>query len=177
MRKVNLRNVDPAIDDPDASTWCKCPFSLDRACDSDRSLTDPGDLQHTQLSTAILPLRSSQTSSVVYLLACLNPVNAMPMSHLQSLRLVPRSDWAQFLSQVHLPRAPPIRWPPLQSPVVVRAVSLRQDHSRPFTKGVLPHGAAQTIAPLSHHSQFLPILLICRTPILTEPILNRFTPL
>ena len=23
MRKVNLRNVDPAIDDPDASTWCK----------------------------------------------------------------------------------------------------------------------------------------------------------
>ena len=24
MRKVNLRNVDPAIDDPDASTWCKC---------------------------------------------------------------------------------------------------------------------------------------------------------
>lgn len=22
MRKVNLRNVDPAIDDPDASTWC-----------------------------------------------------------------------------------------------------------------------------------------------------------
>ena len=26
MRKVNLRNVDPAIDDPDASTWCTfCP--------------------------------------------------------------------------------------------------------------------------------------------------------
>ena len=25
MRKVNLRNVDPAIDDPDASTWCKYP--------------------------------------------------------------------------------------------------------------------------------------------------------
>ena len=25
MRKVNLRNVDPAIDDPDASTWCKSP--------------------------------------------------------------------------------------------------------------------------------------------------------
>ena len=25
MRKVNLRNVDPAIDDPDASTWCKLP--------------------------------------------------------------------------------------------------------------------------------------------------------
>lgn len=24
MRKVNLRNVDPAIDDPDASTWCEC---------------------------------------------------------------------------------------------------------------------------------------------------------
>ena len=23
MRKVNLRNVDPAIDDPDASTWCE----------------------------------------------------------------------------------------------------------------------------------------------------------
>lgn len=23
MRKVNLRNVDPAIDDPDASTWCQ----------------------------------------------------------------------------------------------------------------------------------------------------------
>ena len=23
MRKVNFRNVDPAIDDPDASTWCK----------------------------------------------------------------------------------------------------------------------------------------------------------
>jgi hypothetical protein len=29
MRKVNLRNVDPAIDDPDASTWCKC---LDDFC-------------------------------------------------------------------------------------------------------------------------------------------------
>jgi|SRR6267142_2263295 len=28
MRKVNLRNVDPAIDDPDASTWCKSPFHL-----------------------------------------------------------------------------------------------------------------------------------------------------
>ena len=28
MRKVNLRNVDPAIDDPDASTWCKLPFHL-----------------------------------------------------------------------------------------------------------------------------------------------------
>jgi hypothetical protein len=28
MRKVNLRNVDPAIDDPDASTWCKLPFPL-----------------------------------------------------------------------------------------------------------------------------------------------------
>lgn len=27
MRKVNLRNVDPAIDDPDASTWCKSSFS------------------------------------------------------------------------------------------------------------------------------------------------------
>lgn len=29
MRKVNLRNVDPAIDDPDASTWCEwlcCPI-------------------------------------------------------------------------------------------------------------------------------------------------------
>lgn len=26
MRKVNLRNVDPAIDDPDASTWCKYPI-------------------------------------------------------------------------------------------------------------------------------------------------------
>ena len=26
MRKVNLRNVDPAIDDPDASTWCKFRF-------------------------------------------------------------------------------------------------------------------------------------------------------
>lgn len=26
MRKVNLRNVDPAIDDPDASTWCKSDF-------------------------------------------------------------------------------------------------------------------------------------------------------
>lgn len=28
MRKVNLRNVDPAIDDPDASTWCMYPHSL-----------------------------------------------------------------------------------------------------------------------------------------------------
>jgi hypothetical protein len=28
MRKVNLRNVDPAIDDPDASTWCKYPISF-----------------------------------------------------------------------------------------------------------------------------------------------------
>jgi len=28
MRKVNLRNVDPAIDDPDASTWCMFPFFL-----------------------------------------------------------------------------------------------------------------------------------------------------
>lgn len=28
MRKVNLRNVDPAIDDPDASTWCKSFFFL-----------------------------------------------------------------------------------------------------------------------------------------------------
>jgi hypothetical protein len=27
MRKVNLRNVDPAIDDPDASTWCELLFS------------------------------------------------------------------------------------------------------------------------------------------------------
>lgn len=27
MRKVNLRNVDPAIDDPDASTWCKLEHS------------------------------------------------------------------------------------------------------------------------------------------------------
>jgi hypothetical protein len=26
MRKVNLRNVDPAIDDPDASTWCMCTY-------------------------------------------------------------------------------------------------------------------------------------------------------
>lgn len=27
MRKVNLRNIDSNIDDPDASTWCKfCPF-------------------------------------------------------------------------------------------------------------------------------------------------------
>lgn len=26
MRKVNLRNVDPAIDDPDASTWCTLLF-------------------------------------------------------------------------------------------------------------------------------------------------------
>ncbi len=26
MRKVNLRNVDPAIDDPDASTWCMSFF-------------------------------------------------------------------------------------------------------------------------------------------------------
>lgn len=34
MRKVNLRNVDPAIDDPDASTWCTFPlllFSLSRS--------------------------------------------------------------------------------------------------------------------------------------------------
>ena len=28
MRKVNLRNVDPAIDDPDASTWCERPSCL-----------------------------------------------------------------------------------------------------------------------------------------------------
>ena len=29
MRKVNLRNVDPAIDDPDASTWCEyCDVSI-----------------------------------------------------------------------------------------------------------------------------------------------------
>ena len=28
MRKVNLRNVDPAIDDPDASTWCKHPQQI-----------------------------------------------------------------------------------------------------------------------------------------------------
>ena len=28
MRKVNLRNVDPAIDDPDASTWCRLPLYL-----------------------------------------------------------------------------------------------------------------------------------------------------
>ena len=28
MRKVNLRNVDPAIDDPDASTWCTFPLLL-----------------------------------------------------------------------------------------------------------------------------------------------------
>lgn len=28
MRKVNLRNVDPAIDDPDASTWCKYHYPL-----------------------------------------------------------------------------------------------------------------------------------------------------
>lgn len=27
MRKVNLRNVDPAIDDPDASTWCTSLFA------------------------------------------------------------------------------------------------------------------------------------------------------
>ena len=27
MRKVNLRNVDPAIDDPDASTWCTLKFN------------------------------------------------------------------------------------------------------------------------------------------------------
>ncbi len=26
MRKVNLRNVDPAIDDPDASTWCMSTY-------------------------------------------------------------------------------------------------------------------------------------------------------
>jgi hypothetical protein len=30
MRKVNLRNVDPAIDDPDASTWCQFSFQLCR---------------------------------------------------------------------------------------------------------------------------------------------------
>ena len=28
MRKVNLRNVDPAIDDPDASTWCESDIYL-----------------------------------------------------------------------------------------------------------------------------------------------------
>jgi hypothetical protein len=28
MRKVNLRNVDPAIDDPDASTWCMFVLNL-----------------------------------------------------------------------------------------------------------------------------------------------------
>lgn len=28
MRKVNLRNVDPAIDDPDASTWCEFPVLI-----------------------------------------------------------------------------------------------------------------------------------------------------
>lgn len=33
MRKVNLRNVDPAIDDPDASTWCEfCDFTTGNDC-------------------------------------------------------------------------------------------------------------------------------------------------
>jgi len=31
MRKVNLRNVDPAIDDPDASTWCMYTFGYMRS--------------------------------------------------------------------------------------------------------------------------------------------------
>ena len=60
MRKVNLRNVDPAIDDPDASTWCMS-FSFSRA----RLFRRPPSFfkQHTPPSTATRPPRSSQTSS------------------------------------------------------------------------------------------------------------------
>jgi hypothetical protein len=38
MRKVNLRNVDPAIDDPDASTWCESSSS---SSSSFSSMTPP----------------------------------------------------------------------------------------------------------------------------------------
>jgi hypothetical protein len=44
MRKVNLRNVDPAIDDPDASTWCQSLTVLTRL----RLVADPSP-QHIQL--------------------------------------------------------------------------------------------------------------------------------
>ncbi len=67
MRKVNLRNVDPAIDDPDASTWCKCPL-IPAPNRADRCLCPPFfvsviarhpgvEFQLIQRSLGILPLK------------------------------------------------------------------------------------------------------------------------
>ena len=61
MRKVTLRNVDPAIDDPDASTWCKY------ACFSSLNLYSKVDI----LSLDII--------------FCKNAINTIWLSHLPGL--------------------------------------------------------------------------------------------
>lgn len=49
MRKVNLRNVDPAIDDPDASTWCELIGVVERdiICDDLICLAHPTLNRHS----------------------------------------------------------------------------------------------------------------------------------
>ena len=107
MRKVNLRNVDPAIDDPDASTWCKySSFS------SLISLSSP--LQPIPPSTVTLLQKSSLILSVVFLPAFPSLANVIFMTSNPSLLHAPLSPWVLSLLPV-LPPLPISKWPPLRS--------------------------------------------------------------
>lgn len=86
MRKVNLRNVDPAIDDPDASTWCKS-----RAKPQRQTLIVP--FQRIRPSTATRPPRSSQTSSAESPRVCPSRASAMPRRRRPSRLHAPPSAW------------------------------------------------------------------------------------
>lgn len=90
MRKVNLRNVDPAIDDPDASTWCWCYF-FSRVFDSNFFLKPTPPL------TGILRQRLSQILNGASLRVYPSPENATCKTRRLSPRHALLSAWVPFL--------------------------------------------------------------------------------